>query len=71
MPKTRQILLPVALFFTLLPFAGYQSGRHQWAMLSDLPAGAIASAVVALAMWLAYATTRRGHNAHIARARRP
>jgi hypothetical protein len=63
MLKARQILLPVALFFTLLPFAGYQSGREQWAMLSDFPAGAIASAVVALAMWLAYATARRGQRA--------
>jgi len=60
MPKAQQILLPVALFFTLLPFAGYQSGRHQWAMLSDFPAGAIASAVVALTLWLVYATRPRG-----------
>ena len=59
MLRLRSFLLPVALFFTLLPLAGYQSGRHQWAMLSDFPAGAMASGALALTAWSLYFLVKR------------
>ena len=45
MLKLRSVLMAIAIFFTLLPMACYQIGRHRWAMLSDFPGGAIACGV--------------------------
>ena len=69
MLKTRSILLAVALFFSLLPLAGYQVGRHRWAMLSDFPAGAIACGVLAVATWVIYFAVNRRLNARAGDAR--
>lgn len=59
MLKVQSALLAVALFFSLLPLAGYQSGQHRWAMLSDFPAGAIVSAVLGVATWVIYFAVKR------------
>ena len=59
MLKAQSALLAVALFFSLLPLAGYQSGQHRWAMLSDFPAGAIVSAVLGVATWVIYFAVKR------------
>jgi hypothetical protein len=62
MLRAQRILLAAAMFFSLLPLAGYQVGRHRWAMLSDFPAGAIACAVLAVATWVIYFVLRRKLN---------
>ena len=59
MLRLRSILLAVALFFSLLPLAGYDVGRHRWAMISDFPAGAAVCVVLGLAAWGAYFAVRR------------
>jgi hypothetical protein len=59
MSKVENILVAVALFFSLLPFAGYETARHRWAMLSGAPTGALTSGVVAAAAWLGYLALRR------------
>ena len=59
MLKVQSALLAVALFFSLLPLAGYQSGQHRWAMLSDFPAGAIVSALLAVTTWVIYFAVKR------------
>ena len=57
--KLENFVMAVALFFSLLPLAGHDTGRHRWAMLSDAPASAAASLVVAAIAWAAYAALRR------------
>ena len=59
MRKLENMVMAVALFFSLLPLAGYETARHRWAMLSEAPVGAEASLVVAAAAWAAYAALRR------------
>jgi ferric-dicitrate binding protein FerR (iron transport regulator) len=54
-----QWLLGLALFFTLLPMAGIQTGRVRWALWWDFPAGAVASLVVASILWIACVAHRR------------
>jgi anti-sigma factor RsiW len=63
MLKLRSVLMAIAIFFTLLPMAGYQIGRHRWAMLSDFPAGAVACGVIALGTWVAYFSMKRKFSA--------
>jgi len=59
MLKLEKVLVAASLFLSLLPFAGYQSGRERWAMLTDAPVVATASAVVGIVMWTVYFTMKR------------
>ena len=68
MRNLQNTLLPVALFFSLLPLAGYDSGRDRWAMLSDFPAGAIACGVLAAATWIIYFAIKRRRRAENTRS---
>ena len=67
MPRQQQVLLAASLFFSLLPFAGYQSGGSRWAMLTEQPVIAAASAAVAVVMWSVYFAGKRRAGLKIAR----
>lgn len=59
MNRLCSILLPAAIFFTCVPFTGASTSRGTWFMMRDLPAIAIASAVIAAASWVAWLRVRR------------
>ena len=59
MSKFRDALPAIGLFFSLIPLAGYEVGRHRWSMLSDEPAVALASVAAAVVTWIIYFCVRR------------